>query len=149
MAKPNMESILDAAPSEVEYPPVMPHGTYLTVVKGMPEHGKSAKKQTPFVKFTLGFMQAQDDVDAEELKEVLGNNKLSDKTIKHTIYTTEDSIYRLDEFIQHCGVELDGEKSRRQMLEETPGCQVLVTIGHEPSEDGTKMFAKIKGTAKA
>lgn len=148
MAKTNFASILDAAPTEVDYPKALPAGTYLTVVKGMPEHGESSKKKTKQVTFTLGMLQADDDVDEAELKEVLGDTPLTDKTMKHIVYLTENSVYRLDEFFEHCGIELDGKKSRTQMLEETPGCQVLVSVGHEASEDGKTFFARIKGTAK-
>jgi hypothetical protein len=35
------------------------------------------------------------------------------------------------------------------MIEETPGCQVMVSIKHEASQDGTAVFAKVAQTAKA
>jgi len=150
----DFSAILERAPSEVERPKALPTGTYLVVVKGQPQFDKSTKKQTPFAKFNLGFLQALEDVDEEELEQALTSAEgtktaLTEKSINHTLYLTENSAWRLDEFLEHCGIELDGKKSRSQMIEETPGCQLLISIKHRASEDGQSVFAEIGKTAKA
>lgn len=153
-AQTNFASILDKPASEVEKPKPLAAGTYLVVVKGMPEQGKSAKKKTDFVEFTLGFLQAQDDVDPDELKASLEGMdgkvaKLSDKTIKNTFYLTENSLWRLKDWLEALGLDIEGDASLGQLIEASPGCQIMITLGHDASDDGKSLFARIKDFAKA
>jgi hypothetical protein len=119
----------------------MPVGTYLCVVQGLPRFDKSSKKQTDFVEFTLQPIQAAEDVDQEALAEMGGL-----RSIRHTFYITEDAAWRLKEFLDHCGIDLDG-KSLRQGIDETPNSQVLVSLSHEASQDGTAKYARVASTA--
>lgn len=146
MANPqtSFESILDMPATEVERPKPVPAGSYHCVVQGMPEHGESAKKKTPFVKFTLALQSAGEDVEADELEAYGG---LEGKTIKTTYYTTPDSLFRLTDFLEHCGIELEG-KSIRAALDETTNCSVGCFVSHRASEDGQQVFAEVKSTFK-
>jgi len=148
-AATNFASILDKPASEVEKPKPLAAGTYLAVVKGMPEQGASAQKKTPYVEFTLGFLSAEDDVDPDELKEALGETKLGDKTIKNTFYLTENSLWRLKDWLEALGMDVAGDESLGQLIEATPGSQIMITLGHEASNDGKSVFARIKDFAKA
>lgn len=148
-AATNFSSILDKPASEVEKPKPLAAGTYLAVVKGMPEQGASNLKKTPFVEFTLGFLSAEDDVDPDELKEALGDAKLGDKTIKNTFYLTEGSLWRLKDWLGALGLDIEGDASLGQLIEATPGCQIMITLGHEASQDGKSVFARIKDFAAA
>jgi hypothetical protein len=139
----NFGSILDLPSSEVEKPKPYPVGTYQVVVEGLPRFDKSSKKQTEFAEFKLNFLSAGEDVDAEALEEVGG---IQGKSIKNTYYLTEGAVWRLKEFLLHLGIE-EEDKSLRQMLEETPGRQCMISIRHEASEDGQSVFARISGTA--
>lgn len=151
---PNFGALLDAAPSAVERPPAAPQGQYLTVVQGLPRIDKSSRKQTEFSEFTLRVIQAGPDVDVNELEEFLTNQdgtkkSLTDVTFKATYYHTPGSIWRLDEFHEHCGIDLEIEATRRQRSEECMNSQVVAFIKHEPSNDGTSVFAKLGKTASA
>lgn len=151
---PNFGALLDAAPSEVERPPSAPQGQYLTVVQGLPRIDKSSKKQTEFSEFTLKVLQAGPDVNPDELEEFLTSKDgtvrpLTDVTFKATFYHTAGSIWRLDEFHEHCGIDLGIEATRRQRSEECMNSQVVAYIKHEPSNDGITVFAKIGRTASA
>lgn len=145
LAKPaeKIGDILDRPSADAKPPKTMPAGNYLCRVQGLPRFDKSSKKQTPFVEFLLVPTSAMDDVDETELAESGG---LADKTIKATFYLTDNSEYRLSEFLTACGIaeeDDDGEKfSHRQRIEETPNTEVIVTMIHEPSADGTRMYAK-------
>lgn len=141
MNQPNFATLLDEAPTEVVRPPARPAGTYITVVQGQPRYDKSSKKQTPFIEFTLKPIAAGEDVDAEELEAVGG---LDGWTIKAVYYLTEDSIFRLDEFHEHCGIDLSKPASRRQRSEEVQNQQVGAVIGHRASDDGKSVFAEYK-----
>lgn len=136
-------SILDRAPSEIEKPKPLPQGSYITQIVGQPRFDKSTKKQTEFVEFTHKLLSAGDDVDADELKAIGG---IKDKTMKNTFYLTEASVWRLKEFLEHCGIDMEAAESLRAGIEETPGVQVGLFIGHEASQDGTSIFARVGKT---
>lgn len=141
---PNFTSILDRPASSIEKPKPWPVGTYTAVVTGLPRQDKSAKKQTPFVEFTLKPLQAEEDVDQEALEAMGG---LGEKTIRNTYYTTEDATWRLIKFLEDCGLEAEEDESIRQLLDKTPGCQVKINIKHRASDDGETIFAEIGSTA--
>ena len=151
---PNFQAILDEAPTEVERPKARPVGTYLCVV-GQATYEKSSKKGTPFVKFPLRALTALDDVDSAELEESGGIDGFNTSV---TFYLTEDAIYRLDEFHEHCGLDLADPLSRRGRNELVANAQVLVVIGHreqtltnEERAAGVEpqVYAEVKRTAPA
>ena len=141
----SFESILDTPATEVERPKPLPAGTYSCIVRGLPEYGESSQKKTPFVRFTLAVQAAGDDVDTDELQEIGG---IADKTIRNTYYTTPDALFRLTDFLEHCGIDADG-KTVRQMIDETPTAAVDILVGHRASEDGQQIFAEVKRTMKS
>ncbi len=144
--RPNFGSLLDEAPTEVDRPKPLPEGSYLWRVTGMPRYDKSSKKGTEFTEFTLTCIAAGEDVDHEALAEMGG---IEGKTQRATFYHTEDSIYRLDEFHENCGLDIEEAKSRRQRNEDCVNAEVGGYIRHEASQDGTTIFARIGRTFKA
>ena len=146
MTQPNYASILDESPTEIERPKPLPVGTYLCVVQGQPRYDKSSKKQTDFVEFTLRPIAAEEDVDEEALAEMGG---FDNKTIRATYYLTEDAVYRLDEFHQHCGIDPEDGESRRNRNEAIVNAQVRAVVKHRNSQDGSTVFAELARTATA
>ena len=143
---PNFASILDEAPSEVRVPLPLPTGTYLATVKGLPEYGVTPKSGTKFIKFTLGLVYAEDDVDPDALEEVGG---LEGKTLTATYWETPNAIFMLDQFHQDCGIDLSEPATRRQRNEAVMNAQVRVYIKHTPSRDGKRIMAEIANTMPA
>lgn len=143
-ANPNFADLLDKPSSEIEKPKPVPQGTYQFSINGLYKEGKSTQKQTPYVEFTCNYMAALDDVDEAALAEMGGVNG---KTSRLTFYITEDSTYRLKKFLVEDLLLEEGDKSLRQLLDETPGCQFLGAVKHEASKDGTSVFANIATTA--
>lgn len=143
---PNFASILDESPTEVSAPLPMPQGTYTFLIVGTPRYDKSSKKGTDFVEFTLRPIAAEEDVDEAELEAVGG---LADKTLKATFYLTEDAVYRLDEFHEHCGIDLEDGKSRRTRNDMLTNAEVRGFVKHEPSNDGTRIFARFNRSLPA
>lgn len=145
---PNFGSILDKQSSEIERPKPLPVGTYIAAVQGLPRIDKSSKKQTEFSEYTLKLLAAQDDVDADALTEMGG---IANKTIKATYYHTDDAAWRLKKFLDDLGIEEEDEDgeglSLRQRMQMVAGRQVLVTIKHTASDDGTTVYANVNGTA--
>lgn len=154
MATTNLSAILDRPASQVERPKSIPIGTYLWVVKGLPRQDVSAKKKTPFYEFTVGCLQPGDDVDMDDLDAALtrkdGTKKvLTEVTQKLTFYLTDDALWRIKAFFEHCGLDVEtDDPSVRQLAEQTGGCQFWGTIGHTASDDGESVFANIVKTAK-
>jgi len=146
MNAPNFASILDEAPSEVERPKPLPAGTYTCIVSGAPIYDKSSKKQTPYVQFTLRPISAEADVDEEELAEMGG---FENKTIRATYYLTDDAVFRLDEFHEHCGLDLGDSASRRARNDAVMNSQVRAVVKHRTSDDGTQIFAELSRTLSA
>jgi len=145
--QPNFASILDEAPTEINRPKPLPVGTYICVVQGQPTYDKSNKKGTPYVQFTLRPVAAEEDVDPEELEAMGG---MENKTLRATFYLTEDAVYRLDEFHQHCGVDIsDASVSRRNRNENIVNAQVRAVVSHRMAEDGSQVYAELKRTASA
>ncbi len=146
MSGPNFGSVLDKPTEEIKRPPALPMGTYVFVCKGLPRQDKSSKKQTEFVEFTVNPIQAQDDVDADALKEFTDAfGGIQDKVQKLTFYLTDNSIYRLKEFMID-DLKIEEEETLRPMLEKTVGAQFLGQIKHTPSDDGKGVYANIAST---
>jgi len=82
------------------------------------------------------------DLDEVELEAMGG---FTNKTIRATYYITEDSLWRLKQFLEHCGIEESG--SLRQMIDETPNAEVIAFMRHEASQDGEAVFATLAKTA--
>lgn len=148
----SFESILDTPADAVERPKPLPAGTYAAIVKGMPEHGQSAQKRTPFVKFTYVLQDAFDDVDQDELTALLtdkdGNvEHIGTKSIKDTYYTTPDSLFRLTDALEAMGIDLEG-KTVRAALDETPNCSINVVVSHRTPEGSDQIFAEVKRIMK-
>jgi len=149
----SFESILDTPADKVERPKPLPAGTYSAIVKGMPEHGVSAQKKTPFVRFTYVLTGAFDDVDEAELEAVLTNAEgvvtpIGEKSIKDTYYTTPDSLFRLTDALEAMGIELD-QKTVRAALDETPNCSINVVVFHRTPDGSDQIFAEVKRIMKA
>lgn len=144
-SRPSFGALLNTSPSETERPKPLPQGSYVAMVQGLPRMDKSRQKQTEFVEFTLKLLSAGEDVDAEELAAMGG---LADKTIKDTYYLTDNSLWRLKDFLSNCGIDVDNAESYSTAIEETPSCQVGIFIKHEASQDGQSIFARVGKTFK-
>jgi len=151
---PNFSSILDRKASEIEEPKPFPVGTYLVLLQGQPQRGESSQKKTEFWDFPAKVLQPQGDVSQSEIeafggvqgKDLKGNGGLR-------YYVTEESAYRLKEFLlDHLGISESGsngaEKTMREMMAEAPGKQVYVTIAHQPSDDGRRIYSRVASTAR-
>lgn len=144
----NFQDILNKPATEIEAPRPLPVGTYLCLVDGMPEHKKMGKNETDCFEFNLKFMQQGQDVDQNALQEALKGKALSDRSIKHRLFITEDAVWRMKKFLtDDLGIEA-GTRGLGAMIPEAMGKQVMVSIGHRPSDDGQQLYMDIKQTAK-
>ncbi len=142
---PNFASILDQPAADVKPPPLIPVGTYHTVIQGLPETGQSSKKQTDFLKFTHRIVAALDDVDQDALAEAFPEG-IAGKTIDNTLYLTEKSLFMLTDMLKNCGIDFSEGISVRAAVDETPNAEVGIVIKHEPIEDGQRILARVART---
>lgn len=142
MVQESFESILDMPSSEVERPKPLPVGSYVGIVQSH-KFDRSTKKGTEYVEFTIKLIEALDDVDQEKLGEQGG---LGDKTLRATYYLTENSVWRLKDFLNHCEAG-DEDMTLRQRIAETPAKSITVKVRHEASQDGSQVYARISDTA--
>lgn len=146
--------ILNKPASAVEAPKPIPPGTYLGIISGQPEFAKIGKNQTDCVNFKVQLVQAQEDVSADDLALALtradGVSKtLNDIKLNVRQFLTEDSVWRLKSFlVDHLGIDEAG-KTLGQMIPEAMGKQLLLTVKHRASDDGTQIFTEVANTAKA
>ena len=143
----DFQDILNTPLKEIERPKPYPVGSYIALVEGLPSFDKVGENQTPCVDFNLRFLSANDDVDKLQLVEAGGING---KAIRHRLFLTKDAAWRLKKFLID-DLQLDdadGTKTPTQVINEAPGRQVMITIRHRPSKDGTVVYSEIAQTAK-
>lgn len=145
MSGPQFSSLLDEEPTEVNRPKPLPVGSYVCTV-GMPRYDKSTKKKTDFVEFPLQLVATYDDVDAEALTEALNGKPITEKSMRVTYYLTEDAVYRLDEFHEHCGINITEPGKRKARNEDCVNRQVGIMVKHTSSDDGESIYANVAKT---
>src|SRR5216684_2607841 len=142
----NFEDILNRSIDDIKPPPMLPEGTYLCVVQGLPEQIESSKKKTPGLRFKLQVVQPLEDVDPAELLAFEGG--VGGKIVNHDQWVTEDSLFMLKQFVEHCGALEEGA-SLSACIDNVPNSSVLAFIKHETSDETKRTFAKIQRTAPA
>lgn len=115
---------------DIKPPPVLPEGTYRGVVTKY-EFVESQQKKTPGVKVTFRFLSAEDDVDAEELKEIENLATIERST---SFWITENSEFMLAEFIKSCGISTQG-RSLSETIPELQNANILIKVAHRLNPD--------------
>jgi hypothetical protein len=135
-----MEDILERQITDFEPPRPIPPGDYTFVIEGQPRQDKSSQRQTLFYEYRCRPLAAMESVDAQALAEAGG---LENKSLRLTFYITNDSGYRLTDFLQNTlGLDVTGMKVS-QAVGEAVGCQFIGHVTHQTSRDGTRVFANI------
>jgi hypothetical protein len=140
---PSFEEILNMPGSEIKPPLAYPVGEYHCLVDGPPSTGKSSNKGTDFIQFKFKILSPFKGVDPMEAAE----QQIVGKILTENYYVTTDGNlpWRLTEMLANCGIDQD--KPLREMLAEAPGKQILITLRHETSPDGKRVFHRISSTA--
>jgi hypothetical protein len=148
MATPNFSTILDEAPTEVAPYRILPQGTYLWTIIDGPRYGRNEKTGNEFVEFPCRPIQPLDDVDLEEVEAAGG---VEGKLVRKTLWITEDAIRMLDQFHEHCGIDLSEPASRRARNDDMMNRQFIGYLKHNPSrkEGDDRVFMEITRTASA
>jgi hypothetical protein len=140
----DFRQLLNRPTDDIKRPKPLPAGTYHGLVKSY-EFGESAQKKTPYVRFALTLNSAGDDVDQEELAEI----ELSSKQLSTDFYLTDNSLYRLKEFLESVGVATEG-RSLGECIPDSVNVSVIIDVTQDlnqkdPSAPPYNNVKSIKG----
>lgn len=129
------KSLLSRPAESIKKPPLKPAGTYSAIIKEY-KFDLSREKKTPFVRFTLNNLQPGPDVDHDLLKDEDGHSiDLSRWSPHKDFFLTEDSIYRLKDFLVSLHIPHEG-RMLDEMLPEARGAAVAVPVQQATTQDG-------------
>jgi len=132
---PDFSLLLKKPAGEAKRPPPLPMGDYTAIVRGF-ELGDQNRNKTPYVRFPTTLQDwPKDSSDEWTVVDGEGNaflaNKadvdLSKRSMRKDFYLTEDSLWRLDEFIRSCGINPNG-RTYEEIFPEIVGQPVLVEV---------------------
>ena len=108
----------------------------------------SSQKKTPYVRFGLVPVEWPEAIPESERGTqaddgVFHPTDLSKKSLRLDFYFTDDSKYRLDEFLSSLGVDMAG-RSYKECIEEAIGKYVLATVVQRMNETTGESFAEVK-----
>lgn len=144
---PDFSNILTKAVDDFKPPVALPPGSYSCIIKShkLEEIGKN---KTPGVIVILGIMAPMADVDQAELEKI---EEWQKRELRATFWLTEDSVYRLGEFLKN-DLQMNTEgRSLDEVLSEIDGKTVTVFTQHRMTTEGNKqrVYSDISGFAPA
>jgi ribosomal protein L5 len=129
----DFRSLLSTKPESVEKPQPLPPGTYFATIKSW-EPTESGQKKTPGVKVTLQLSSPDADVDMDQLEQVGGLAAVTKRKVSTTYWLTEDSTFRLRDFLETaCGLDITG-RSFAELLPECVNVAVRVAVKHRVTD---------------
>lgn len=137
-------TLLSKSSDEVEKPEPIPAGSYDMIIVGF-KSGESQQKKTPYVEIETKVIAPRDDVDMESYAKV---RNPQDRTFKTQFYITEDSLFRLKDFLIKAGFETEG-RTFLEMLNEIAGRTIIGIISHRLGNDGESVYPEVKKFLKA
>ena len=138
----SFEEILNMPSADIKPPQAYPVGTYHCLVDGPGVPGKSSQKQTDQLTFKFKILAPMKDVNAEAAAE----QQVVGKTITSDYYITDTAVWRTKELCDHAGIP-EEKMSLKERIAQLPGKQVLVTLRHENSQDGKRVYHRVASTA--
>jgi len=134
----SFKDLLSTPLDTVKRPPALPQGTFEGVVKSY-EFGESREKKTPFVRVYFTLLASGEDVDPTLMEGV----DLSKRAPRTDFYVTQDSLWRIKEFLASMGLDTDG-RSLSEVIPEMVGGAVQLYITQRASADGQDIFNDVK-----
>ncbi len=127
---PDFSKLAGAKAGEAKKPKALPEGNYSGIVKGWSfEPAPPGKNYEMMVRFNLGLIDWPDSVPQEEREQDLGAGPkpiaLDKMQMRRDFY--DNVLYRLDDFIKSCGVDMNG-RTYQEVLPEIVGKRVNVQV---------------------
>lgn len=139
----DFSSLLRKPAGEAKKPPALPIGDYPAVIKSF-ELGDQNKNKTPYVRFHVGLLGWAESIpESERIAEV----DFSKKQMRRDFFLTEDSLYRLDEFLRSVGVRMEG-RNYEEVLPDAIGANVLAEVQQYINQSNSEVGNQI-GLLKA
>jgi hypothetical protein len=113
---------------DVERPRPLPVGDYLLAIEST-EEIKSSQKGTPGIQVNFRVLAADDSVDKELIQGMVPGKKMRER-----FWITEDSLFRLKEFLEKTGLQ---SGMIAVQIKELPGKQVIGSVIQKPATDGS------------
>lgn len=128
-------------------PPPLPEGSYVAQV-GEFTFGKTpTEKKTPFVSFKIKLVEPLPDVNAEEIAAVVARKPLADFDLKHDLYITGESAWRLADFLKN-HAKVPAGLSGAEGIQAAVGTSIVVVLKKvENKKKPGEYFTNIDQTA--
>jgi hypothetical protein len=117
---PDFSQLLRKPAGEAKKPEALPVATYPGVIKSY-ELGDNNKNKTPYVRFAVGL------TGWSETEEPVEGVDITKRSMRKDYFLTDDSLWRLDEFLRSIGLEGKG-RGYDEVIPEAIGANVLVEV---------------------
>lgn len=142
----NFQHLLSKPIDSVKRPVAKPAGTYFGQIIGH-KFDESKQKKTPFVRFELGGVQPGPDIDQSLLVDAEGQPlDLSKWHPYKDFYLTDDSLYRLKDFLDSLKINISGRQFG-ETIPETKGMPVQFDVTMEPASEGGGFYNNVGNIA--
>lgn len=128
---PDFSKLANAKAGEAKKPKAIPEDNYPAIVKGFSfEPAPPGKQYEAIVRFNLGLTDWGPNVQESDKEQDMGNGvirkiDLSKLQFRRDFY--DNVLYRLDDFIRSCGVDMNG-RSYQEVLPELVGKRVVAQV---------------------
>ncbi len=149
----NFTDTLNTPVNDIERPPLLPMGTYRWMVQKIPSTDTIADGRFDVVDFSLKAIEAQPDVDEDELA---AYGELNNTYQRHRfMFNKEDeqnfnrSLFQLKQFmVNHLKVDVPENASLKEMMNDAVNCQCLGTVKWRADKNDPEIqYAEIGRTA--
>lgn len=117
----DFRELLSKPADSFERPKPLPPGTYHGTIINR-EFGESQQKKTPYCRFMVRVTSADESIPPDQLTDI----KLP-REMRRDYYLTDDATYRLREFLESCGINLEG-RSLGECVEDALQQPVLIEV---------------------
>lgn len=151
----DFSAIARQAAGQSKKPARLPPGDFPGVIKSF-EWGDANKNKTPYVRLQLGFtafpescLEEWEEFDNEKQTSFSVKKSdidLSKRTMRKDFYMTDDSRYRMDEFLVLMGINVgtpDSPRSYEETLPELIGAPVLAEVQHQLNQQTNDTFVQV------
>jgi hypothetical protein len=148
----NLSSLLAISADDAKRPVALPDGTYYGIIKSFGEissknPNKDTGEKTPGLQFRINLTHAHPDVDLSDYEKE-GGKPVAERTFNHDMYVTENSVWRLGEFLKSLGLDTAG-RSLAELVPSAVNQAVLVEIAKNPAKDGKGYYNELKSVTGA
>lgn len=99
----DFSKLLSIKADDIQRPKPLPAGSYYGIIKKF-KFDETRQKKTAYVRFEIAITSAGVDIAPEDLEGI----DLGKKQMYKDFYLTDDSFYRLTDFIASCGIPTAG-----------------------------------------